>query len=672
MATKYKSQVTNKWIGSSYKGTVRHQDAKTTEMGQIVSALRNDFTPALNNWGEKHIEKKQTEAGAKMEELYAKGWTTKNIHKAILNDEIPELSSQYTKSVVDTHSGRFEAVNTIREIRANADDYNYKETSGTIEEFWKKYLPNFEGASKEFTTGFSATFNEWAADEKIDDAKLRAGWAHEKKIMNGVKFLDTFAKQDMSTYWKQIKTLNTAMPIEGKGKAYYFDSDEMNEVAMAHVQWILDTTENPDDIAVAMQILITDRGTGTGGNKLGSLISTRDPEVGALYQKLELKEAQLTQKIRKDEEYNKNKDVEDIWAEAFEQVPVSATADMKGADSVGMRNKNILELNKIQDKLKQFNDPLLIDTFGKFFSEDRTITNEPSVTTAFMGEIAEGKFDTYAEMVAEMTARGIPKTQLTTANARWKTWISNKDKGTSPIYFSDITYSKSMPSIEASVLQSFTEGVVIQKGGKEAVINARNYMKDQILSYEKKFFDANGTVPNWEERRKYMTDLGKHVMEVFRANPIPEPAELISMEDKDIKEEKVTTLRKDKQVEEKAEQLKKNIETLVDSGTIKLPARKEDPSFDDYIPFNEPSAQEFYEEKVKPIVEGYVTQILDGLGLDSTYFGKEKDDFIPAFTAEEQVQFYNVIAKSIFGENWKSFNNKQIQDIIEVMLGIKK
>ena len=41
-----------------------------------------------------------------------------------------------------------------------------------------------------------------------------------------------------------------------------------------------------------------------------------------------------------------------------------------------------------------------------------------------MGEIAEGKFDTYAEMVAEMTARGIPKTQLTTANARWKTWIS--------------------------------------------------------------------------------------------------------------------------------------------------------------------------------------------------------------------------------------------------------
>jgi len=607
-----------------------------------------------------------------MDELYAKGWKTKDIQKAILNNEIPELSNQYVKNVVDTHSGRFEAVNTIRQITANKDDYNYKETDGTIEEFWKQYLPNFDGASSSFTTGFSAAFNEWAAEAKIKDAQLRAEWSHDKKIMNGVKYLDTFAKQDMSTYWKQIKTLNTAMPIEGKDKAYYFDSDEMNEVAMAHVQWILDTTEKPEDIAVAMQILTTDRGIGTGGNKLGTLLSTRDPEVGALYQKLELKEAQLTQKIRRDEVYNKDKDVEAIWAEAFEQVPVSATADMKGADSVGMRNKNILELNKIQEKLKQFNDPLLIDTFGKFFSADRTITNDPSVTSAFLNEIAEGTFATYSEMVAELNARGIPNSQLTTANARWQTWIGNKDKGTSPVYFSDITYSKSMPSIEASVLQSFTEGINVVKGGKEAVINARNYMKDEILAYEQRFFDENGTVPSWEERRKFMADLGKHVMSVFRSSKEVAPDTLISMKDKAIEEEKIKNLRIEKQVKEKGKLLKENIETLVDSGTIKLPARKEEPSFDDYIPFNEPSAQEFYEEKVKPIVEGYVTQILEGLNLDSSYFGTKTEDFIPAFNKAEQEKFYTVIAKSIFGENWSAHNTKQVQDIIEVMLGIKK
>ena len=74
----------------------------------------------------------------------------------------------------------------------------------------------------------------------------------------------------------------------------------------------------------------------------------------------------------------------------------------------------------------------------------------------------------------------------------------------------------------------------------------------------------------------------------------------------------------------------------------------------------------------EPIVEGYVTQILEGLNLDSSYFGKKTEDFTPAFNEAEQTQFYTVIAKSIFGENWSAHNTKQVQDIIEVMLGIKK
>ena len=172
MAEKYKSQVTNKWIGSSYKGTVRHIDARNTEMGQIVSALRNDLTPAMNKWGEKHIERKKTDAGAKMDELYANGWTTKEIQKAILNDEIPELSNQYATAVVDTHSGRFEAAETIRKINENIDSYDFKEGNQTLEEWYKQYLPDFNEASSQFTVGFSAVFNEWSANAKIKDLSL--------------------------------------------------------------------------------------------------------------------------------------------------------------------------------------------------------------------------------------------------------------------------------------------------------------------------------------------------------------------------------------------------------------------------------------------------------------------------------------------------------------------
>ena len=668
----YKSQVSQKWFGSTDKGKVALLDPRKTEMSQIVSALRNDFTPAMNKFSEKYIEDKQTTASARMTELYASGMKTEDIENAILEGFEPDLSNQYVQIVVDKHQGRFEAAETKRKIEAAKDDYNYKDTDTTIEDHFKKFLPNFDGQSKEFVQGFASVFNEWAADEKVKDAVKRAEWAHEKKIMNGVKFLDSFAKQDMETYWDNVKTLNTQMPNVDGQKAFYFDTDEMNEVAMAHAEWILDMAEKSEDIAVAMEILTSDRGVGAGGNKLGSLISTRDPAVGDLYQKLELREAQLIQKERRDAVHNKDKDVEAIYAEAFEQVPVSSTAEMKGADSVGMRDKNIVELNKIKEKLKEFNDPQLIATFVEFFSEDRNINNDPTVTSAFMINIAEGKFETYQEMVAEMTALGIPDSKLASANARWTTWANTKDKNTAPIYISEIAYKNAFAGIEQSVLQSFTEGVVTIKGGKEAVVNARNYMKDEILSYEIRFQEENNRLPTHEERRKYMEDLGKHVMEVFRNTQEIAPDELISMEDKAIEEEKIKDLRIEKQVEEKGKLLKENIKALVDSGTIKVPALKEDPSFDDYIPFNEPSLQEFYEVDVKPVVKGYVTQILEGLNLDSSYFGTKTEDFIPAFNTAEQKQFYTVIAKSIFGENWSAHNTKQVQDIIEVMLGIKK
>ena len=109
-------------------------------MGQIVSALRNDFTPAMNKFSEKYIETKQTEAGAKMQELYSKGWKTKDIQKSILSGEFKELSNQYVQAVIDKHTGRFEAAETIRKIQENKDDYNYKDTTQTIEDHFKTLI----------------------------------------------------------------------------------------------------------------------------------------------------------------------------------------------------------------------------------------------------------------------------------------------------------------------------------------------------------------------------------------------------------------------------------------------------------------------------------------------------------------------------------------------------
>ena len=44
----YKSQVTNKYMGATFKGAPKSNTV--TELGQIVTALKNDFNPAFKNY----------------------------------------------------------------------------------------------------------------------------------------------------------------------------------------------------------------------------------------------------------------------------------------------------------------------------------------------------------------------------------------------------------------------------------------------------------------------------------------------------------------------------------------------------------------------------------------------------------------------------------------------
>ena len=673
----YKSQVTQKWIGSTNKGAVHHIDARKTEMGQIVTALKNDFTPALNNWSDKYIERKKDAAKAKMLELNASGMSVEDIHKGIMNGEYEELSNQYVKKVVDSHSGRFEAVETIRKIEEAADDYNYKDTEGTIEDFWKKHLPNLNEASADFRIGFAAAFNEWAADEKVKDAQLRAEWAHEKKIMNGVKYLDRFAVNDMSKYWDSVKTLNTQMPTQNGEKAYFFDNDEMNEVAMSHAEWILATATDSDELDVAIQILTSDRGKGKGGNNLGSLISTRDPAVADLLDKINVRQANLVQKERQNEVYEKNKKVEEVYANAMKGKVVGV--DEKSGEEI-IRPYNIDELNEMINKeLAPLGDLNVVENFRAFFSESREIDNNPSVSNAFMMEIAEGKFDTYSEMIAEMNKRGIPHSKLATANARWTTYMSNKDKGKAPVYIDEVVYSSNMTQITKDIVTSFTDKTtgITQNGAQAAVFNAQNYMKNEILTYEAEYLAEHGKLPDHETRRKYIEELGKHVMSVYKADPTTEPEGLISMKKKEEIETGTTEFQETKQVDEKADQIVANIDALTEAG-ITLPEGDFSWWGDDTTWRTDATDKKnFYNKEILPKVKEYVGQILQDVGLDASYFGEldvEKllkgEDVVGAFPVEMQDELVELIAKSIFGEKWSAKSSKDVKNIIAEIVGI--
>jgi uncharacterized protein Veg len=511
MATKYKSQVTNKWIGSRYRGLNRHVDARTTEMGQIVSALRNDLTPAMNNWGDKYIEKKETAAGAKMDELYAKGWKTKDIQKAILNNKIPELSNQYVKNVVDTHSGRFEAANTIRQIEANLDAYDYKDGTKTIEEFWKPYLPNFNEASTEFTVGFSAVFNEFAANTKIKDAQNRAEHAHTVKIDKAINFMDTtttIADIKNGKYFKQLMTLNDEMPFDGKGKAYFFDTNELNEeIALGHVLWLADTATTTEQLDKALILLTQNRGKGKGNNELGSLANTYSKQSRELI--LENDGRQATADAEK-------KDVSDIFTELMTDVD-ELSPDKSETIT---RKKTHTEILALREKLEAYGNPTYINAFDKLTSVERWKETDPNVFNRLVSDIGDGKYEGLDEVLDAMVELNINPDDWKAALTYYNAFEDDSKKGKMPIYQTNQTY-KDQKKINLNAVKG---NYMVQVGGAFiekpnswlAQSNADAYMNVEIIAFEKKYRDDNnGKEPTFVERNEFMETLKDILVKQF-------------------------------------------------------------------------------------------------------------------------------------------------------------
>ena len=607
MAEKYKSQVTNKWIGSSYKGTVRHIDARNTEMGQIVSALRNDLTPAMNKWGEKHIEKKKTEAGAKMDELYANGWTTKEIQKAILNDEIPELSNQYATAVVDTHSGRFEAAETIRKINENIDSYDFKEGNQTLEEWYKQYLPDFNEASSQFTIGFSAVFNEWSAKAKIKDAENRAEWAHTVKINKAVNFLDTTIGADEidEKYWETIKSLNTAMPIEGKEKAYFFDTNELNmEVALGHAKFLLAKATTTEELDKAMKILTSDRGIGKGGNKLGSLLNAHPTEVGETLNAITNKRARLENKERTDIEWNEKQEKKNIFKEFWSDF-----------------DTNIKDVEAWRDKLRRI-DPTAVPSFNKLLSDKRMSNASGEARQEFLIDVMEGTYDDIKDLAKAMEEKGIPKEDFAQAFSYFERAEKMKKEDKKHIWETNSTVKESKKEILDVVKEKVGGGgnSMFSTKGNDSVRRANYYLKAQILNFEE--FNEDGTKrenpPSDAEWRKFMKDIGDYVHKTFKQEKDYE-----KLEDWAVAKAKQEEEIKKKEDEKKAmEQLETNITTSVASA-IEQGIEFDIPVFSEedksWRKLESTEIKEFEEGKLYPkIVESVQTVLGNIEGIDFT------------------------------------------------------
>ena len=521
---KYKSRVRNKFMGSGFEGYV--SSARTTEGLELAKKLQESALTGQKLLNVK-IDQDKDEAIEKVQSLYASGKSMEEIQTEILAGKHPDLTGKFIEKTTQFHLGKVKAAETIKNIEANKNEYDFE--NNNLNTFYEKFLPNFDEADNSYTTGFASVFNTYRADEAVKDAEVRSAFASKKKIEEGQVQLSIIPDENLeSDYINTWKALNIDVPNTNGGSKpnKLYTNKELQSVIIADVESIIDTATTMEEIERAETIMNLNMGTGQDGTDLGTLNDRKSTEVNALKAKLVAKKRAVLQQTRQDEAYLKGKKVEEIFTKAL-------TPNDDGT------KKSKIQLQEIQKELIQFGDLQLIATFTDFFNKNRTVNNDPAVSSQFMIDIVKGEFESYDEMITEMLARGIPESELGTANIRWNQYTKGRDEGSSPIFTSNANYKDNVTKVLKAVEESFKPDAsgLPNPNAKFSTFIANNFIENEILDYEDRFEKENGRKPTNAERRVFIMDLGKYVIETYKSDNVPQPETLIPFEEAKEKKE---------------------------------------------------------------------------------------------------------------------------------------
>ena len=292
----YKSQVTNKYMGSGFKGAPKSNT--TTELTQVVSSLKEYFNPAFKNYVDTYVDKKQDDAAIKVQGLYAQGKTADEISKEIIDGKHPDLEDKYVKAVVDGYAGTFEAGEVIKKINEAKEAGEYSIESGiSIETFWKGYLPKFTDQSSAWTTGFATIFNKYKATELQEDAKERGAYWEGKKVegIHGVIdahiITENAAKKKVngSDLWAIVNSYIGKLPnVEGYKENVFISKETANKAMYEYAYKLYSDAETQEELEIAKSI-IYDKRVDAKGNELDSLFSIGKKETVQLLGSIEKK-----------------------------------------------------------------------------------------------------------------------------------------------------------------------------------------------------------------------------------------------------------------------------------------------------------------------------------------------------------------------------------------------
>ena len=576
MAT-YKSQATTKYYGLGGTGKVY----TNTQSDGLAKSLMNAGYKIKE--GDKiRIDRKKDKAIAKIDELYSSGKTFEEIQSEILANKHPDLTGKYIEQTTNYHAGKVKASEVIKEIEANKHKYDYRDTSQSLEVFYKDYLPEFESMDKATILGFSKTFNVYKSQEAITDAENRSAWASEVKISEGVSIIESLPTSMISAeLGNTIKDMQTDVPnTNGSSKPnQLYTNTETLAVLLRSVNKIIAEAKTEDDLLRAEAILNADLGFGKNGQKLGSLGSRNHKEILKAKEDLLKKKRALIINDRQEKAFAEEDKIKELNASIYEEVEVEGTAD----GEVITRPKNHAELMEIRNEIEKFGVPAYVTNFDRAIDANAYINTDPAVFDQLVADIFDGKYATQDEVADALVALNIDPKLLPSA----LTMFSQAKKQGKQLHVSNAIYKESFSYIENAVRGNFTnQKGVLKENGNKAIRNAHNYMVKEMNAFEAKFLKDNGREPTDKERTDFMDMMGDIVIKYFSTDYGADPT-MKSMTDyeTEIKEaEQAKEIKDQKYTETGVNELFTNVSELLEDNEMKISqavenAREFDDSF---------------------------------------------------------------------------------------------
>ena len=514
MVKKYERQVTNKYYGAANSGKVY---TNTQSNGLSKSLEKAGYL--IGNAENSRIDMKKDAAKNEIGALYASGKSFEDINTEILAGKHPNLVGSYVDATTNYHKGRVLAAETQKEIMLNKDKYDINDKSQSLETFYSAYMPEFKDMDKATILGFSTTFNQFKSRDAIVDANNRAVMASNIKIEEGVTIIDTIPteliKTSLAAEWKTLKTPVPSADGSGKINQLYTNKEAIG-VLVHSVSKVIKLAETEADLDRAEAILSANLGTGKDGQNIKSLGDRNTKEVLLLKEQLLKKRRALSITDRvADGEAEKEK-VDGLFASIYEEVAVSKTAEMKGANSP-MRSKNHAELQLIRDEFEKMGVPAYINNFDNLVDKNRWIDTDPATYDQLVSDIFDGKLDSQEEVVKAINELNIDPAKTASTLALFKSWESDFNKNKGNIHETNSAYKIGLKYIENAVRGNFTnQQGFLKDNGNEAIRNAHNYMVKEIFNYEQLNPDMTD-----KERNEFLQNLGDTVIKYY--NDVVDP-----------------------------------------------------------------------------------------------------------------------------------------------------